>query len=143
MLLSLTELEFLQLCFQIGMVKDSFKVVHKSIKETFDNLEQLVQRRRRELEQEARTTEDTLMAAVKKKDTTRASLASNANTVEQLVASAPPPALLAMVGDVSMRLDRVEKDSSAAFSEHLKMLKFTQDSQQLSQLQASILTVGM
>ena len=128
---------------QIQKAKNKFKAVRKKIKDTFDDLQQLVEQRRREAEQEVQAQEDVTMTSLKAWETSRAALASNASTVEKLVSTAPPAALLGMAADLTSRLDQLQSHTATATAGQLARLpEFAVDSEALRELQAGILTLG-
>ena len=98
--------------------------------------------RRQELEGQIQAQEDATMPAIKSKDTTRASLASNANTLEQLVSTAPQAALLAMVADLTSRLDQLQSHTATTTAGQLQVPEFTVDDSTLRQLKSDISSLG-
>jgi hypothetical protein len=93
---------------QIRKVKDAFKGMRGHVKDAFDDLHKAVEDRRQEIERDVKIQERIVMTSLKTVETSRASVASNASTVEKLITSAPQSALLGMVADLLGRLDRVQ-----------------------------------
>lgn len=96
---------------QIKEVKDKFKTRRNEAKDTFDDLQKRVEKRRQEVDKTIQTAEDSTLAPLAELEKTCAVLASNAATVENLVKWAPERPIFAMVCDLTRRLDDLESQA--------------------------------
>lgn len=123
--------------------KRSFKIAREKIKDTFEDLQRLLEKRRREAEREVQAQEESTTTSLTTLQTLKTALASNASTVEKLVTTAPEAALLGMVADLTVRLDQLQahavKDTATL---PLQVPDFIVDGEKLTLLKAEISALG-
>lgn len=139
-----TEICFLTCTFsfcQIKEVKDKFKAMRKQAKDTFDDLQKRVEKRRQEVDKTIQTAEDSTLAPLSELKETRAVMASNAATVENLVKWAPERPIVAMVRDLTRRLDDLE--SQAGRLNKIKVADISWDPDLLTRLKCNIAHLGI
>ena len=127
--------------FQIREARDMFKTARKKVKDTFDDLQQCVKKRRLEANGQIQAEEDTIMTSLTLMEKNRSAIRSNASTVEHLISSGPDIALLDMLSKLSSRLNELE--AQTATTERIgTIVDVTFDSQRLTNLKSYISSVG-
>ena len=132
---------FLRPIEQIKEVKDRFKVLRKRVKDTFDDLQQSVKRRRLEVNALIQAEEDVIMTSVTQLERLKAMVKANASTIEQLVTSAPDVALLDMLGKLTSRLGDLKQQSGTA-DKTTTVVDVTFEAQKLNSLKTNVSNLG-
>ena len=127
--------------FQIKEVKDGFDALRSEARDTFDDLQQCLEKRRQEVFKKIQDREDKSKTSQRELERLKTALASNAASVENLVDSAPVGALLSMLKNMTSRLDDLESQSGK--TKKMEIPDFILDSSRLNQLKADIATLGM
>ena len=84
-----------------------FADMRRKAKDTFDDLEQCLQKRRQEVNTLIQAEEDAAMTSLAEVEKWRAALAQNAASVEKVTQSASGGDLLGMLNSLTSRLDDV------------------------------------
>ena len=122
-------------------VKDRFKRMRSKVKDVFDDVQQCVEKRRREVNSLITTEETAALALLTELDKERAAMRSHAATLEQLVASAPDDDLLEMLSKLTSRLSELELQTGT--TEKIEAIAdVTFDSPKLHELKAAIAELG-
>ncbi|KAK7087696.1 uncharacterized protein [Littorina saxatilis] len=128
------------LAAQIKEVKSMFPSMRKKAKDTFDDLEQWVKKRRQEVNTLIQAEEDATRTSLAELEKWRAALALNTASVEKLVQSASGGALLGMVNSLTSRLNDLE--SQTGTTRKIETADLTFNLQKLDQLKADIASLG-
>ncbi|KAK7087694.1 hypothetical protein V1264_021711 [Littorina saxatilis] len=128
------------LAAQIKEVKDMFPSMRRKAKDTFDDLEQWVDKRRQEVNTLIQAEEDATMTSLAELEKWRAALALNTASVGKLVQSASGGALLGMVNSLTSRLNDLKSQTGTTRKVELTDLTF--NLQKLDQLKSDIAYLG-
>ncbi|KAK7087683.1 hypothetical protein V1264_021700 [Littorina saxatilis] len=128
------------LAAQIKEVKDMFPSMRRKVKDTFNDLEQWVEKRRQEVNTLIQAEEDATMTSLAELEKWRAALALNTASVGKLVQSASGGALLGMVNSLTTRLNDLE--SQTGTTRKIEAADLTFNLQKLDQLKADIASLG-
>ena len=96
---------------QIKEVKAKFEDMRGQTKDTFNRLQQLLEKRHKEVNSMIQDKESATIKPLAEREKTRVALALNAGTVENLVESAPDGPLLSMACDLTSRLNDLESQT--------------------------------
>ncbi|XP_070204463.1 E3 ubiquitin-protein ligase TRIM33-like isoform X2 [Littorina saxatilis] len=125
---------------QIKEVKGMFPSMRRKAKDTFDDLEQWVKKRRQEVNTLIQAEEDATMTSLAELEKWRAALALNTASVGKLVQSASGGALLGMVNSLKSRLNDLE--SQTGTTRKIETAALTFNFQKLDQLKSDIASLG-
>ncbi|XP_070204466.1 transcription intermediary factor 1-beta-like isoform X1 [Littorina saxatilis] len=125
---------------QIKEVKDMFPSMRRKAKDTFDDLEQWVEKRRQEVNILIQAEEDATMTSLAELEKWRAALVLPVASVGKLVQSASGGTLLGMVNSLTSRLNDLE--SQTGTTRKIEVTDLTFNLQKLDQLKADIASLG-
>ncbi|KAK7087687.1 uncharacterized protein [Littorina saxatilis] len=128
------------LAAQIKEVKDMFPSMRRKAKDTFDDLEQWVEKRRQEVNILIQAEEDATMTSLAELEKWRAALVLPVASVGKLVQSASGGTLLGMVNSLTSRLNDLE--SQTGTTRKIEVTDLTFNLQKLDQLKADIASLG-
>ncbi|XP_070206144.1 E3 ubiquitin-protein ligase Midline-1-like [Littorina saxatilis] len=128
------------LAAQIKDVKDMFPSMRRKVKDTFDDFEQWVEKRRQEVNTLIQAEEDATMTSLAELEKWRAALTLNTASVGKLVHSASGGALLGMVNSLKSRLNDLE--SQTGTTRKIETAALTFNLQKLNQLKSDIASLG-
>ena len=115
--------------------------MRKKVKDTFDDLQQSVKKRRLEVNAQIQAEEDAIMTSLSQLEKNRTAIKCSASTVEKLVTSAPDIALLDMLGKLTSRLSDLELLTGTS-DKMGTVVDVTFESQKLSYLKSAVSTLG-
>ncbi|KAL8591953.1 hypothetical protein ACOMHN_020431 [Nucella lapillus] len=101
-----------QLSSQVQASRYQFKVFEKKVKDTFDDLEHALRKRRQTIMDAIQAEEEAEVTSLSKMEKDRAALKVHAGSVKKLVSSAANDALLGMLGKLTSRLQRLEEETT-------------------------------
>ena len=125
---------------QIKEVKANFEDMRGQTKDTFNRLQQLLEKRHKEVNSMIQDKESATIKPLAEREKTRVALALNAGTVENLVESAPDGPLLSMACDLTSRLNDLE--SQTRMLSRITVSDLPWNRQAVAQLEAKIAAFG-
>ena len=125
---------------QIKEIKDKLKALRWNAKETFDGLQQCVEKRRQEVNKMMQVEEDDTMKALLELERLRAAVISKAATMEKVTESASDLHLLIMYSNLTSHLNNLE--SWTRKTNRITVVDFSVDSLKLDQLRDDITRLG-
>nr|KAG5708183.1 hypothetical protein BaRGS_021117 [Batillaria attramentaria] len=125
-----------------------FSTMRSKVKATFDGLEQMVEKRRQEINTKLQEEENSVVTPKQAKKASleeqKASVAAHAGSVERLVVPSPDSVLLGMLEKLRTRLDDLEKLTQLSpDSQDVRLASFTFDSDMVKRFEEAFGVFGV